>query len=501
LIELSNARADSVFKIMAGVTTAMTSSIGEKSFNSIYPRAFHTMPDMEQHFGTARNASGASVLAYAPIVLSNQLSDWAVYSDANQRWIEAINEQSLFNEGSGGYTAVDPILPFVWDYADDNQEQDYLKECKLGHVGDHTYADDQDYTGEPQGPGRGRGRDRHLDELLSDDRVPLLPKDGPFAPIWTFSPGPPVSDTTRINHDLYAKPRLEEAINSINLFRKPMFMDVCNLAVWFNSNNNTDDSDSSLEAVVGHPVYASFEPNATVVGNMIEIFHWHSFFENILSDVTKPVLVILENSCGHVATFLVRGLVATLVQAKADAHHPAYEYMAISAPFAPLINPPELVEQEDIRGICSYTMTIYPNEELEEGYLSSQPLWFAMVVLSVFFATSVLFFLFDRLMTRQRDSIIQTAKKQNLIVSSLFPKSVHAKMMEQVDADNDKLSRVGKAGLKQFITDEETGKKHGTGNNRNDSSKGGRRSGIPDKSKPIADLFPETTIMFGDIAG
>jgi len=193
--------------------------------------------------------------------------------------------------------------------------------------------------------------------------------------------------------------------------------------------------------------------------------------------------------------------------AKTDIHNKGYNYMAVKAAFAEFANPPSLVQQQDIQGVCSFTVTVYPTSTLEQQYLTNQPLWFAMIVLIVFFATSLLFFVFDRLMTRQRNNIMNTAKKQNLIVSSLFPKSIQAKILEQVDADHNNLSKLGKAGLRQYINEEHQGEGGGGG-----GGYGGdkmtkvqphqqRGIGIADKSKPIADLFPETTIMFGDIAG
>ena len=81
--------------------------------------------------------------------------------------------------------------------------------------------------------------------------------------------------------------------------------------------------------------------------------------------------------------------------------------------------------------------------------------------------------------------IMDNAKKQNAIVSSLFPKSIQKKLMEEVTADY-KLQRgrltTGKVGLKNYLSEED-------------------KVNEATNTKPIADLFPETTIMFADIAG
>ena len=104
--------------------------------------------------------------------------------------------------------------------------------------------------------------------------------------------------------------------------------------------------------------------------------------------------------------------------------------------------------------------------------------------------------------------------------------------MAEVDDEHNRLSTVGKAGLKSYLINDVMG---GVGGGSASSKKklsstaggggGGGRFGYKsnhnnidgtgsttlggesghstlwDKSKPIADLFPETTIMFGDISG
>jgi hypothetical protein len=96
-----------------------------------------------------------------------------------------------------------------------------------------------------------------------------------------------------------------------------------------------------------------------------------------------------------------------------------------------------------------------------------------------------------------------TAERQNAIVSSLFPKGFQAKVLQQMEADNNRLSKTGKAGIKNFLFDSNVygGAEGGTSKELsvNDKSMDGHKR--LDKSKPIADLFPETTIMFADIAG
>ena len=71
--------------------------------------------------------------------------------------------------------------------------------------------------------------------------------------------------------------------------------------------------------------------------------------------------------------------------------------------------------------------------------------------------TSLLFLLFDWFVRRRSDQVMKAALRQNAIISSLFPKVVQQQMMAEVD-ENHKLSRMGKAGIKNFlVTDNEPG--------------------------------------------
>jgi hypothetical protein len=70
---------------------------------------------------------------------------------------------------------------------------------------------------------------------------------------------------------------------------------------------------------------------------------------------------------------------------------------------------------------------------------------------------------------------MSVALKQNAIVSSLFPKSVQAKLMAEAD-QNERLGRLGKAGIKSFLSaDKESGDMN--------------KDAIAASSKPIAGAY------------
>lgn len=217
--------------------------------------------------------------------------------------------------------------------------------------------------------------------------------------------------------------------------------------------------------------------------------------------------------------------------------------------------------RKDLDYHCFFDIATYPTSEMEEKYRTFDPILYSMLVILIFAITSIFFVVFDRLVQKRQAKVMSTALKQNAIVSSLFPKSIQAKIMAEVDeqqqliaANNNhstttstRLSGAGKAGLRNFLIDVETkevasstaksvlamnnnnkrrhrrrrrfgsrakvekylgdvggGSNKRRSHNNNDKMNGvgmGMAGGNVDKSKPIADLFPETTIMFADISG
>jgi hypothetical protein len=79
---------------------------------------------------------------------------------------------------------------------------------------------------------------------------------------------------------------------------------------------------------------------------------------------------------------------------------------------------------------------------------------------------------------RRNDKVIQAAARSNAIVSSLFPSNIRDRLFKAEDERNE--NQLPKTGLKSYL--------------RDDGDLKGRGKSIID-SKPLADLFPETTIM------
>jgi hypothetical protein len=134
-----------------------------------------------------------------------------------------------------------------------------------------------------------------------------------------------------------------------------------------------------------------------------------------------------------------------------------------------------------------------PSAEFEEVFDSNLPAAFAIVVAAIFLFMTITFLMYDRFVTRRNDKVMGAAVRSTAIVSSLFPSQVRDRLYAGIhtDAGTSTLARTSTARLKNFVD-----KGEGDTMDEADSS-----DDVVLKSQPIADLFPDTTVMFADIAG
>ena len=402
--------------------------IAEHKANPSLGKGFVTIPDVEEHFGTARVNSGALVIAYMPEVPPSDVDAWNQYAKEKQGWIQS----SL-----GIVNVTDSILPSIWEVPSEGGTRalaEFESTCSaLGSRG-------------------------HLSDEAREDRIPVEPNTGPFSPVWTFSPPPLSDDLAIVNYNLRVRPAFQNAIDYIAATKQPTFLDVCDQSASFDDQDHAE----SLQTVVVFPVFAQYDQEASdVVGHLVAVIPWEVFFQDILLDDAPPLRAVVENTCNEVFTFEIKGHDATFL-AEEDLHDKTFADMAIKRTFASIRDDVEAHDhkrrsQEIDSNTCQYTLTIYPTKAMHCDNITKNPVIFAVVVVGVFFMTSLLFIIFDCYVRRRTEKVMNVALKQNAIVSSLFPKNVQIKMMAEAD-ENDKLGKVGRAGIKSFLnSDKQTG--------------------------------------------
>lgn len=148
-----------------------------------------------------------------------------------------------------------------------------------------------------------------------------------------------------------------------------------------------------------------------------------------------------------------------------DFHETAYDKSAVTVS---LMNPDLQLQYDVAVGHCLYELTAYSSQEYEASVKTSLPIIIGVSVATVFVLVLIFFFIYDQFVKRRNDLVIETATRSNAVLLKLFPKQVRDRMLAETG---------GNSKTAAFL--------HG-------ESKDGR---------PNADLFPETTIMFADLAG
>lgn len=138
-----------------------------------------------------------------------------------------------------------------------------------------------------------------------------------------------------------------------------------------------------------------------------------------------------------------------------------------------------------------YILNIYPTQELEDNYVNDDPLMFAIGVACIFAFAAVVFITYDCLVQRQHRMLMEKAVKTGVIVSSLFPEAVRDRLFDGEQEENNKQTqRTIAGGNNKWHVD-----------NARDANDLFGEGGKVQSDTPIADLYPECSVLFMDITG
>ncbi|KAL7560177.1 hypothetical protein ACA910_016606 [Epithemia clementina (nom. ined.)] len=232
------------------------------------------------------------------------------------------------------------------------------------------------------------------------------------------------------------------------------------------------------------PLFHDFSPERKVVGVMRVMIQWGRYFRDILPDERNGIIVVLENECDAPFTYQIDGAIVTAL-GTGDLHDSSFGYLKQKASLQGIdrIEDGTAFGMSLYHGKCPYSISVYPSTSMENDYKSNTPIVMTFSVAMVFLLTIFMFFVYDRLVERRQRLILKKAERTNAIVSSLFPKTVRERLMEET-TNNDQQKKKG-----LFLA----GQQHRQMENGDFDPHVG--------PAPIADLFPHATVLFADIAG
>eukprot|EP00980_Cylindrotheca_fusiformis_P013825 scaffold3584_cov128-Cylindrotheca_fusiformis.AAC.1 len=232
-----------------------------------------------------------------------------------------------------------------------------------------------------------------------------------------------------------------------------------------------------------------------MVGIILIQLHWLDYFKNLFLEENSDegIVVVLKSSCptnwntalnitkyktSHdmVVTYQIDGSNA-IVLGEEDLHDPKYDSLEVAETFIDL----GIDESKVPEGLCVPTLTlhVYPSEKLEEKFATSNRIIYTSVVVTIFAFTVLVFLLYDFVVRRLQSKVMDRINKQDMIVANVFPSAIR-----------DRLYQAQGNALQQSQPADKTMNGRGFKNKSSDM-----------ESAPLADLFPNTSIIFADIAG
>jgi hypothetical protein len=372
-----------------------------------------------------------------------------------------------------------------------------------------------------------------VDAVLASNRASLTPAT--FRPEYPPSP-PPLPSSSSSSNSVQNDDDDDDDDDNDEPMSDILYPIIPNLAMMMNGNNNRD-------------VLLLNNNNSTsnnVTGLVSLSFHWRSYLQDLLPPTFDGMIVVLENPCKNDPsssssfssfTYQINGPSAQFLGV-GDQHDAQFNDMEQSAWLMKRGSRENVAYDDDdddeteksnagatYTGIpvnedsCPFLVRVYPSQIMQSRYATNSPITLTMASILVFVLTSCLFIVYDCWVERRQRKILQKAVHSIAIVSSLFPSVVRDRIFPVLTSTSAVASSsriLGGGGGENgenaaIMAAEETPKKrlkhlirrsHSVGESTGSSQRGIGGGGVVcDYSKPVAELFPDSTVLFSDIAG
>eukprot|EP00980_Cylindrotheca_fusiformis_P017442 scaffold5439_cov132-Cylindrotheca_fusiformis.AAC.1 len=434
--------ADKNTRNIFGQLDSLASSITSKAIE-FYGFPNITMSHFDLRSEQVTKHTGVDMVLFLPFVEKNETVQWESYANKSQNWV------------------TDDYDIRGWDASTLGRAPETIYECSFcDNIARKGVLDEKDSTEEET-----------TDRILSAHGYE---SDGFHVPVAQFGPGP--IDLSLSMFDVFTHPTFKnEILTSLEHDSARILSETTSeMDVFFEFiEGPSKHRNEKWRALMFNPVKENFNSDARTAGYLVAIVSWQAIFDVDLPETVNGINIVVRNDCGSVFTFTANGKGKSTV-ATGSIHDPRYEDLVVKYPFIPTDE-----EFDGASKLCQFDLSLYPTDEFRGGFESTDPSIYSGLIVVVFIFIASIFFWYDKYAQRKQDAAILQAKRAEAIVTSVFPKSVGLRLIEQAEKDQSRVS--DKKMLNNFLaTNGDVGYK---------------------RSKPIADLFPSTTVMFADIVG
>lgn len=364
-----------------------------------------------------------------------------------------------------------------------------------------------------------------------------------MVPVWQIAPIE--NNSKAIMFNLHSETYRQQALDHMMRFQ------VADLTAFLQLVQ--DGVETRPSSILFYPVFDVFrnktdagaqtqEQDRTVVGSISIVFSWDMLLKDILPNYIKGMICVIRSSTGESFSYDITNQVVRLI-GEGDMHDVKYDSLGRDFD-AQLLVDEDLDEEitSEIKFIV-YTLIIYPSEEFESQYVTNKAAIYASGVVLIFLFTAGLFLLYDYLVEDRQQRTARLAKQRGNIVDSMFPAAfrdrlykvygnaaddaesptpphrdstaslIDAPIYGDCEHGTEKSSISGTGGENSLVAGSIKRRSTKLNMKKIDKFMKGVRSSLADENllssnpssvlldDPIADLFPDTSIMFSDIVG
>jgi class 3 adenylate cyclase len=335
-------------------------------------------------------------------------------------------------------------------------------------------------------------------------------------PLWQRSEPP--KDTSIINYNLLSQAQVRmtfKALVETQLVQGQMgpVMDLGGVL-----GDNGNEKSETPESLYVQPVLDMIDGRLSMVATLTCSMEWNDFFTGLIPDDANGaggfgMVVVVESTCpdntNSLFTYALNGR-NPIFMGYGDHHDPAYNDLGHTTGLF----------YNDIQenNVCDYALTIYPTATVEEQMYSNQPAIYTAVMVMLFVLAAVFFLVYDYFVQRQQREAMAEAARSNAIVSSLFPAEIRDRLFNTDNNNNNDGGTMTVKNESNSSKDIEMGAPDANKrNNKGGTAQKFRLQNFLDEegekdakmrsqpaileSKPIADLFPNMSVLFADISG
>jgi hypothetical protein len=294
----------------------------------------------------------------------------------------------------------------------------------------------------------------------------------PYLPTWFSS----VTETVQLPllYNQMSDPSWKRAIDAMLLSNLPVISETFFRNGPYYTNYASYPNETS--AILQFPVVLENE----IVGSISFEVRWSAFLSFVFPPSSDLVDIVVENTCGQNFTFAVdTDDNIMILKGEGDLHDYTFDeshsYASSFEEYDQVVTGAGDIPSVGVElNYCRYRFHVFATQQFEDEYVTNEPMIFAIITSSVVVFTSLVFLLYDMMVTRRQRKVMESANRTNAIVTSLFPKTVRDRLMQQAkenqDGAMDQALRASKMRMQSFLNE------------------GSKESAL--SSGPIADLFP-----------